>query len=400
MSRVAIVTVRFGEQITGGAEKLARDAGMRLAARGHDITVLTTCAEDYVTWANALPAGESQDGPLRVLRFATRRERDLKRWEAAMQPILRGDWTSDDEDRVLHEAGPDAPDLLDHLRDHGDTYDAVIFYTLLYLPAVAGIPLVWDRAILVPTLHDEIAAHLLAQARAIRLAREVLWLTPEERQLAERLYDVSGLRGDIAGVGIEPCDDAQPQRARERFGLQRPYLLYAGRIDPDKGCGEMMEHFAAWSAADSRADLLLAGRAWMEIPLHPRIRHLGVVEPHELRDLMAGAAATVVPSRLESLSLVALESMACGTPVLVPAGSPVLEGHVRRGRAGLVYRDAAEFAAAATHLLDHPDVAAALGRDGSRYVAAGFTWERVEGVYEQAIARVARRAQRRPAGII
>lgn len=389
---IAFVVVRFGAQITGGAEKLAREVALRLAERGHDVTVLTTCADDYVSWANALPPGESQDGRLRVLRFPTEHERDLHRWEAAMQPILGGSWTPDDEDVVLHEAGPDSPTLLDHLREHSDDYDAVIFFTLLYLPAVAGVPLVSDRAILVPTLHDEVAAHLMVQARAIRLARIVIWNTPEERELAKRLYDVSDLRGVVAGVGVEPPPDLRPQRTRERFGLQRPYLFYAGRIDADKGCGEMIDHFLAWADADARADLVLCGRAWMEIPAHPRVHHLGVVETADLWDLTAGALSTVVPSRLESLSMLALESLACGVPILVPSGSPVLEGHVRRSAAGLIYANAAEFAAAASLLLDQPEQATALGREGRRYTSANFTWARIEAAYETAVALVARSA--------
>lgn len=392
MSRIAVVVVRFGAEITGGAEAHARMVAQRLAAR-HDVTILTTCAEDYVTWADASPAGESRDGDLHVLRFGVRHPRDLAVWERSMQPILAGAWTDEDERLLLDEQGPDVPELLAHLRSHAHDHDAVIFFTLLYAPTVLGIPLVWDRAILVPTLHDEAAAHLHAQARAIRLARQVMWNTPEERDLAQRLYDVEGLPGSITGVGVEPPDDVQPQRARQRFGLDRPYLVYAGRIDPDKGCGEMLDHFRAWAAHDDRADLVLAGRAWMDLPQHPRVRHVGVVDREALWDLLAGAVATVVPSRRESLSMVTLESMACGVPVLVPQGSPVLEGHVRRSSAGLVYRDAADFAAAATLLLDSPDAAAALGRDGRRYVAANFTWARIDALYEQAIDSITRRTQ-------
>jgi glycosyltransferase involved in cell wall biosynthesis len=390
VSRVAIVVVRYGEAITGGAEAHARQVAHRLAAR-HEVTVLTTCAEDYVTWADsdALPSGESQDGPVRVLRFKVRQPRDLQRWEASMQPLLQGIWDDEDEQAILREQGPDVPELLDHLRQRGRAYDAVIFFTLLYAPTVLGIPLVSDRAILVPTLHDEKAAHLDAQARAIRLAREVMWNTPEERELAQRLYDVDDLPGAICGVDIEPPADLQPDRARARFGLQRPYLLYAGRIDVEKSCGEMLDFFASWSRIDDRADLVLAGRAWMDIPQSPRIRHLGFVDTADLWDLYAGAVATVVPSRRESLSLLALESMAAGTPLLATAGSPVLEGHIRRSAAGLLYRDEWEFAAAASLLLDRPDTAAALGRDGRRYVAANFTWERIDQLYESAIARVA-----------
>jgi len=395
VSRIALVVVRFGAGITGGAEAHARMVATRLAEpeRGHQVTVLTTCAEDYVTWANALPPGESADGPLRVLRFPVRAERDLRRWEEAMQPFLSRCWTNDDEERLLREQGPDCPALLDHLRTHGADYDAVIFFTLLYGPTVLGIPLAWDRAVLVPTLHDEISAHLDAQARAIRLARHVMWNSVEERALAERIYDVEGLRGDVAGAGIEPPPDAADRatRARTRFGLDRPYLLYAGRVDPDKGCGEMFDHHLAWTRAGGDADLVLAGRAWMDVPAHPRIRHLGFVEPGELWGLMAGAAATVVPSRNESLSLAALESLAVGTPVLVTGGSPVLVGHARRSGAGLVYRDAATYASGAHRLVHDAEARQRMGEAGRRYVAERFTWQRIMALYDAVIARLAAR---------
>jgi glycosyltransferase involved in cell wall biosynthesis len=386
--RIAIVVVRFGEGITGGAELHARLVGTRLAERGHDVTVLTTCAEDYVSWANVLPPGETPDGPLRVVRFPVRAERDLVRWEAAMQPILRRIWTDEDEERLLREQGPDVPALLDHLATHAHEYDVVIFFTLLYLPTVAGIPLVSDRAIVVPTLHDEAASHLDAQARALCLARWVMWNSPEEQALAQRLYGVDDLPGAVAGVGVEVPPDAAARATavRARFGLDRPYLLYAGRVDPDKGCAELIDHFMRWS--DDRADLVLAGRAWMAIPDHPRIRHLGYVESPELWALMAGATGTVQPSRNESLSMASLESLAAGTPIVVTAGSQVLVGHARRSGAGLVYRDAAQFATAVTRLLDDTGLRTSLGRAGQTYIAEHFTWDRVMALYDHAIRTI------------
>jgi glycosyltransferase involved in cell wall biosynthesis len=391
VSRVALVVVRFGRGITGGAEMHAGLVGARLAARGHDVTVLTTCAQDYVTWANALPAGETREDGTRVIRFPVRGERDLKRWEAAMQPILQRCWTADDEQTLLREQGPDCPALLDHLRDHGSDYDAVIFFTLLYLPTVAGIPLVWDRAILVPTLHDELSAHLDAQARAIRLARWVMWNSPEEQELANRLYDVTGLRGAVAGVGVDAPADAKLRSAEvcARLNLAGPFLLYAGRVDPDKGCGTLFEHFLSWAQRDDRAELVLAGGSWMDIPAHPRIRPLGFLEPADLWAVMAGAVGTVVPSRNESLSLATLESLASATPVIVTGESRVLVGHARRSGAGLVYHDGPGFARAASLLLDQPEVRAAMGAKGREYVAAEFNWERIMALYDQAIRHVA-----------
>jgi hypothetical protein len=102
VSRVASVVVRYGPGITGGAEALARQTATRLARR-HEVTVLTSCAEDFVTWADVLPGGESRDDDVRVLRFPVRQSRDLTRWEASMQPLLRNIWNDDDEQEVLRE---------------------------------------------------------------------------------------------------------------------------------------------------------------------------------------------------------------------------------------------------------------------------------------------------------
>ena len=53
--RLAFVTPRYGAEILGGAETQVRDYAERLAAAGHDVEALTTCAVDHHTWRNALP---------------------------------------------------------------------------------------------------------------------------------------------------------------------------------------------------------------------------------------------------------------------------------------------------------------------------------------------------------
>jgi hypothetical protein len=67
--KLAFVVQRYGADIAGGSELHCRDLAQRLAPP-HDITVLTSCARDYVSWANEYPAGESSDGAVRVVRFA------------------------------------------------------------------------------------------------------------------------------------------------------------------------------------------------------------------------------------------------------------------------------------------------------------------------------------------
>jgi hypothetical protein len=77
--KLACVIHRFGADIAGGSESHCRVVAEHLAA-DHDVTIITTCAKDHVTWKNHYPGGESQIGRLRVLRFPVARPRDLHRF--------------------------------------------------------------------------------------------------------------------------------------------------------------------------------------------------------------------------------------------------------------------------------------------------------------------------------
>ena len=75
--KLAFVVQRYGAGVAGGSEMHCRQLAERLSAH-HDVTVLTTCARDYVTWQNAFPAGESLEGRVRVHRFPVAHPRNLK----------------------------------------------------------------------------------------------------------------------------------------------------------------------------------------------------------------------------------------------------------------------------------------------------------------------------------
>ena len=75
--KLAFVVQRYGAGIAGGSEGHCRELAERLSPR-HDITVLTTCAKDYVTWENAFPAGPATENGVRVIRFPVARQRRIK----------------------------------------------------------------------------------------------------------------------------------------------------------------------------------------------------------------------------------------------------------------------------------------------------------------------------------
>jgi len=378
--RVALVVQRFGD-VSGGAEKHAEQLAQHLRSE-LDLTVLTSCAQDHLTWANVFPAGEQEVGGLKVIRFPTTRERRLRSFNALSRTLFGACQDRLQEERWLAEQGPLVPGLLQHLAEHGADYDGFIGFTYLYAPLAWGLPLVASRALVVPTAHDEPALRFDVFSDVFERPRALLCNTPEEIALIDRRFPRHA-RARVVGVGVE-APAADPARFARRHGQHRPYLLYVGRVEAGKGIPELLKHHAALVRRDVDApDLLLAGNASMRVH-GKRVRHLGRISDEDKFDGLAGAIAAVVPSRFESLSLLALEALAQGTPVLVNGASDVLVGQVRRSGAGAVYRDDVSFALGVGTVTSER---VALGARG-RAFAAAHTWESVMAIYREEMARV------------
>jgi glycosyltransferase involved in cell wall biosynthesis len=204
----------------------------------------------------------------------------------------------------------------------------------------------------------------------------------EERALINALTANHEVPSVVVGIGSNIPETASEEHARRKFGLANPYIVYVGRIDANKGCAELFAFFAQYSETAARPlDLVLIGTPVIQIPRHPRIRHLGHVDDQDKFDTMAGARALVMPSYYESLSMVALEAWALGRPVLVNAHCDVLLGQCQRSNAGLYYETAEDFAGALDAILDDPSLAEALGERGRRYFAEHYRWPVIERKY-------------------
>src|SRR3954469_23898051 len=112
--KLACVIHRFGADIAGGSEGHCRLVAEHLAAR-HDVTVVTTCAHDHITWAHHYPPGESRAGAIRVLRFPVARQRHIHRFMDLSDLVFADRGSPQDEERWFRENGPDAPGLIDYL---------------------------------------------------------------------------------------------------------------------------------------------------------------------------------------------------------------------------------------------------------------------------------------------
>lgn len=217
--------------------------------------------------------------------------------------------------------------------------------------------------------------------------------------MIRRWTGVEDVPGVVVGVGIIEPPASSARRFRASRQIDDPFLLYVGRIDRNKGCGQLFEFYRR-AHRRLRADgvrpprLLLAGSAVMEIPDHPDIVHLGWVSEQDKYDALAAAQALVMPSFYESLSMVLLEAWCLGKPTLVNAHCDVLEGQARRSGGGLWYRDGMEFTECLRLLVSDARLREALGANGHVYYREHYTWPVVEAKYERMLERLAEEDRR------
>jgi glycosyltransferase involved in cell wall biosynthesis len=386
--KLACVVHRYGPDIAGGSEAHCRALAERLAAR-HDVTVLTTRARDYMTWADSYPEGRTTLNGVSVVRFPVERPRDVHAFADLCHEVFDRRSPRERQQAWFAENGPRVPRLLDHLRAHGHEYDLVLFWSYRYYPAFFGVPLVADRAVLVPTAEEDPAIGLDVLEPFFRLPAGYLFLTPEEQALVSRRAGRPLDPCAVIGTGLDPAPapDDRDRAVLDALGLAPGYLLYLGRVDRNKGCDALFESVLRHAGRGGDTTLVLAGPAAIPVPSHPRIRALGYVDAATRDALLAGAGALVVPSPYESLSIALLEGWNHGVPALVNAECRVLAGQVRRAGGGLFYRSPREFSTLLSWLMSNGAGARQLGAQGRAYVDREYRWpvvlERVERLLEQ-----------------
>ena len=437
--KIGFVVQRYGAEIIGGSEYHCRLIAEHLSRRPeHDIEVLTTCAREYTTWENAYPEGADRVRGVTVRRFPNAKTRDLDSFNEYSDWIFNNPHSRADEWNWLEQQGPWCPSLIDYLeRQHG-SYDALIFFTYLYAPTVLGLKVAPRRSILVPTAHDEPAIKLGIYQDVFSLPRGIAFNTAAERgflrqqfAIGAQVQEVVGCGVDLpphlgppedptvstqsaedvdlqsdaeaavaadqpdAGNGVSSVDNGRGAIFRRRHRLYDPFALYGGRIDAGKGCEELIEYFSSYADEQGDATLALMGVKLMPIPEEPFIRFAGLLPEIERLEALEAATVVVVPSPYESLSLLALEAFAVGTPILANARSDVLTDHCQRSNAGLYYGNREEFVECLKVLMQDSALRAGMGLNGRAYVRDHYSWGVILEKYERMMVKVAGRREGR-----
>jgi glycosyltransferase involved in cell wall biosynthesis len=380
--KVAIVVQRYGADINGGAEQHARYVAEHLA-KHVEVEVLTTCAHrDYISWKNELPAGKEMVHGIAVHRFPVAVERNPIEFAKWSEKVFTEQHSLRDELAWLDAEGPTSPALIEHIKAHEADYDFFIFFSFRYHHSFHGCRAVPSKAILVPTAERDGALGLGIYPPVFRGVRAFMYNSFEERALIQTVSKNDSVPGVVVGIGSEIPERSNGGRFRQKFEMRDRFAIYVGRIDENKGCVELFEFFEHYSA--SLADgmhLVLVGTPHVPIPKHPRIHHLGFLEDQDKYDAMAASELLIMPSYLESLSMVALEAWAMGKPVLANAKCDVLQGQCLRSNAGLFYENYAEFAETMRAIDTTPSLQAALGRNGRAFFERHYAWPVIEKKY-------------------
>lgn len=394
MNKVAIVVQRYHQDVVGGSESLAWHYATLLSDT-YEVDLLTTTAVDISDWANILPEGSTKQDGVNIIRFPVTVGRSAywgqlhRRLQAGFSRLNPGRirnpdnpfqlrWSIPLQEEFILNQGPYSEPLMTFIENHWSDYRSLIFVTYLYPTTYFGLLRVAPgHALFAPTLHCEQTAYLSAYKHAAHRARELLWLTEAEQRVGRKLW--GQLPGRIVAMGID-TGRRQPPSASTR------YLLYCGRVDPNKGFPELFEYFERFNRTlPGKLRLVITGKDDMKVPDRPDIEFRGFVSNEEKFSLMAGATIYISPSPNESFSIVTLEAMAQGTPVLANGSSEVLVDHINASGAGRIYVDYESFAASLGEMLSEDEELSRMGEAGREYVLARYQTSHIRKALSEAV---------------
>lgn len=265
--------------------------------------------------------------------------------------------------------------------------------------------------------HRETTLRLQVERRLIEISDVIVAANPDERlEMIRRLNaDERKIRTVPPGIDLELFRPIDAWDARRRLGLpDGPLVLFVGRIDPVKGIDTLFEGFQrlvrehVWAGPAPRlvfvgglieiddsgstmdADLQRLARRAEELGLSDHVLFHGA-QPRERLPLYYNAVdVCAVPSRYESFGLVAVEAMACGTPI-VASQVGGLRFTIEDGVSGLLvpHSDPVALGDALRHVLTDHDLRSRM-RVGARQAAIRFSWQTITTamlrLYEQLAA--------------
>jgi glycosyltransferase involved in cell wall biosynthesis len=405
----------------GGSETHMRELSLRLAADGHQVTIVTTDALDYESLFapghRRLDGREAQDNGVRILRFPVRylplSPSTYSAWRrllwglSLVRPIPVGLIA------YLARFAPWVPGIWHWLRSTDEPYNLVAGLNVCFESLLeAGLRFARRRGIpfvCYPITHlgageepgqDSVGSFytMRHQLALVRGSNAVAAQTPTERGFYVG-QGVSPARIEVIGPGVNPQEilGGDGERFRQLHNIRRPLVVGLSTMARDKGTVQLVEAVRRLWQMGRQVALALAGAILTSFRTYlgglpaedrERIHLLGPISEKDKRDLLAASDIVAMPSRTDSFGIVYLEAWLYGKPV-IGAQAWGINDVIVDGQDGLLvpFDDAPALADAICYLLDRPAARAAMGARGERKVYERHTWEtkyaQVRALYEQ-----------------
>jgi glycosyltransferase involved in cell wall biosynthesis len=379
MKTIAFVTPWYGKDIPGGAEMELRGLAEHLQAAGMGVEVLTTCVRDFSSdWSvDFHPAGGCEVNGVPVRRFRVR-PRNTAAFDRINAKLMAYVLPSHSEEQIFVDEMINSPDLCGYIHDHYEDYALFVFIPYMFGTTLHGVEACYDKAVLIPCLHDEAYIYMKAMKERFCRLRGMIFHSKPERELARRVYDLSRVREALLGEGVHTSREGRAKDFRDKYHIDFPYILYAGRKDQGKNVDTLLSHFCRYKKRNpnSLKLILIGGGSLRSTAAHKDdILDLGFVPTQDKYDAYAGAVCLCQPSQNESFSLVVMESWLCGRPVLVNADCAVTKSFAEEAGGGLFFANYSEFEESLRYLTSHEEICQKMGAHGRRYVQKHFAWD-------------------------
>jgi D-inositol-3-phosphate glycosyltransferase len=392
--RVAQLATRY-PPAPGGVERHVGELVPRLAARGHSIDVFTSDLYREFPWQRLAPQVPREE----TVSFGAVHR--LPVWSLPGElhyTFFRG------LEATLERARPE----IVHAHTYGTNQVAIArrhrrrhgtpFVLTAHFHPIWSIEGGWLRH-RIRGFYDRRLAGAVVQSAA----RIVVQTHEEERLLRSLGLNLPPVVIIPPGYTPLPPASAGSSVARDRWGIDGPFILFVGRLASNKGLLDLAEAFAPLARRDPTAHLLLVGEdGGMASRIDAKVAALGigrqvhrvghVADDADLAALYREARCTVLPSEYEAFGLVLLESLSQGTPVIASQVGGIPE-FVEDSKSGLLVppENPPALAAALGRLWSDPELARRLGAFGQREVVPRFGWEevadRIDRLYAEVLAR-------------
>lgn len=381
MQKIGFVTPWFGMDIPGGAEAELRELVLHLKETDLEFEVLTTCVKSFNSnWSeNYHKEGVNVENGITIRRFKVN-ERDGGAFDSVNWKLMQNMPITQEEEQIFIREMVNSSRLYQYMCENDDMYGLFVFIPYMFGTTYYGVQVNPKKAVLIPCFHDESYFYMSIFKEQYATVRGIIYNAKPEKKLVEKNYNLQNVNQIVMGIGMDTDIHGDAKHFRQKYKIEEPFLIYAGRKDSGKNVDLLLKYFSQYHKRHSSdLALVLIGGGKIDIPLDilDKVYDLGFIDKQDKYDAYAAAELLCQPSHNESFSLVIMESWLCGRPVLVNNQCAVTKNFVIESNGGLYFNDYFEFEGTVDYILSHKDIAIEMGNNGKKYVKDNFSWDKI-----------------------